>query len=153
VDGSQGALIVRGYEWLLRELLTNLCDNAVRYTPKGGSVTLHCRRQQRNDEQGGEPGLLLEVCDDGPGIAVHERTHVLERFYRVQGTSGEGTGLGLAIADEIAHLHGTHLELSDHTPAAQGDAPQSARGLRVSLWFSAPHNTAFTPFSGTDTSA
>ncbi len=153
VDGSQGALIVRGYEWLLRELLTNLCDNAVRYTPKGGSVTLHCRRQQRNDEQGGEPGLLLEVCDDGPGIAVHERTHVLERFYRVQGTSGEGTGLGLAIADEIAHLHGTHLELSDHTPAAQGHAPQSARGLRVSLWFSAPHNTAFTPFSGTDTSA
>jgi two-component system, OmpR family, sensor histidine kinase TctE len=147
VDGSQGALIVRGYEWLLRELLTNLCDNAVRYTPKGGSVTLRCQRELHHGDQ----SLLLEVCDDGPGIAVHERAHVLERFYRVQGTSGEGTGLGLAIADEIARLHGTHLELNDHTPVAQGDAPQSARGLRVSLWFSAPQNIACAPFSGTDT--
>jgi two-component system, OmpR family, sensor histidine kinase TctE len=153
-DGH-GALIVQGYEWLLRELLTNLCDNALRYTPAGGSVTLRCAR-----DPSGLRGLLLEVCDDGPGIAVHERAHVLERFYRVQGSSGEGTGLGLAIAEEIAHLHGTQLVLEDHYPPqgplnpstivagdtraagqvaattdpAQASAPQG-RGLKVSVWF------------------
>ena len=56
----QGALVVPGHEWLLRELLTNLCDNAIRYTPAGGSVTLRCQRTPT--------GALLQVCDDGPGI-------------------------------------------------------------------------------------
>jgi two-component system, OmpR family, sensor histidine kinase TctE len=131
VDASDGhgALIVQGYEWLLRELLTNLCDNALRYTPAGGSVTLRCAR-----DPAGQRGLLLQVCDDGPGIAAHERAHVLERFYRVQGSCGEGTGLGLAIAEEIAHLHGTQLVLEDHNPFHSGDQLQN-RGLKVSVWF------------------
>jgi two-component system, OmpR family, sensor histidine kinase TctE len=110
IDTTRGALIALGHDWLLRELLTNLCDNAIRYTPAGGAVTLRCQHS------GG--GLLLQVCDDGPGIAVQERSRVLERFYRVQGTAGEGTGLGLAIADEIARLHGTQLVLGDATDAA-----------------------------------
>jgi two-component system, OmpR family, sensor histidine kinase TctE len=154
INDSQGALIVQGYEWLLRELLTNLCDNAVRYTPRGASVTLRCRHGAAHEGQADH--LLLEVCDDGPGIAAHERARVLERFYRVQGTSGEGTGLGLAIADEIARLHGAHLELSDHHSAAPGDAEGSGsaepalRGLRVRAWLPAqapasPAHGSFTP--------
>ncbi len=141
IDDSQGALIVQGYEWLLRELLTNLCDNALRYTPRGASVTLRCRHAAAYEGQADH--LLLEVCDDGPGIAEHERTRVLERFYRVQGTSGEGTGLGLAIADEIARLHGAHLELSDHNinaashPAGPGNSDPVQRGLRVRVWLPA----------------
>jgi two-component system, OmpR family, sensor histidine kinase TctE len=135
IDTSQGVLIVQGYEWLLRELLSNLCDNALKYTPAGGSVTLRCLPTVR--------GLLLEVCDNGPGIAEQERGRVLERFYRVQGTGGEGNGLGLAIADEIAHLHGSHLELGDNP---QADNPQGRQGLRVRVLFhSAAHRT---PFSG-----
>nr|WP_231502462.1 HAMP domain-containing sensor histidine kinase [Paracidovorax avenae] len=95
---------VSGHGWLLRELLSNLVDNAIRYTPEGGSVTLRC---------GMRPGgcAVLEVEDDGPGIAESERSKVLQRFYRVPGAAGEGTGLGLAIADEIARGHGGTLQL------------------------------------------
>lgn len=94
---------VDGYEWLLRELLINLVDNALRYTPAHGSVTVRC---------GVEAGhAWLAVEDNGPGIAVTERERVRERFYRVPGTVAEGNGLGLAIADEIARAHATQLQL------------------------------------------
>jgi two-component system sensor histidine kinase TctE len=107
---------VHGHEWLLREALSNLVDNAVKYTPTHGTVTIRCGRL------GG--AAILEVEDDGPGVAPAERQRVLERFYRVPGTQGEGNGLGLAIADEIARLHHGHLVLQ---PAA------GARGLKASL--------------------
>jgi two-component system, OmpR family, sensor histidine kinase TctE len=126
IDASHGALVVQGHEWLLRELLTNLCDNAIRYTPPGGCVTLRCLPAPG--------GALLQVCDDGPGIAPEERSRVLERFYRVQGTNGEGTGLGLAIADEIARLHGTQLQLDDGAVAAVNSTGSSpCKGLCVSV--------------------
>jgi two-component system, OmpR family, sensor histidine kinase TctE len=127
VDHST-ALIAVGHDWLLRELLSNLTDNAIRYTALAlagtashGQVTLVA---QPHDE-----GLLLQVRDNGSGIAVHERSKVLERFYRVQGTGGQGNGLGLAIAQEIAKLHHTELVLQDADP----DAPPGQRGLLVSV--------------------
>lgn len=107
---------VMGHEWLLRELLGNLTDNAVKYTPAGGTVTVRCGRRD------GRP--FVEVEDDGPGVPLGERTRVLERFYRVRGTQGEGTGLGLAIAQEIARVHHSQLDLSTGT---------GGRGLRVSV--------------------
>jgi two-component system sensor histidine kinase TctE len=110
--------MVMGHEWLLRELLGNLVDNAVKYTPEGGTVTIRC---------GEHDGVaFVEVEDDGPGIPRSERARVLERFYRVQGTLGEGNGLGLAIADEIARAHHSHLELQGST---------DSRGLKVTLSF------------------
>lgn len=118
---------VDGHEWLLRELLINLVDNALRYTPSHGCVTLRC----------GQHGPLgrsawLEVEDNGPGIAPADRTRVLERFYRVPGTAVEGNGLGLAIADEIARAHATQVQL---------DAGRDGRGLKVRVAF----NTAPAP--------
>jgi two-component system sensor histidine kinase TctE len=107
---------VMGHEWLLRELLSNLTDNAVKYTPEGGTITLRCGRID------GRP--FMEVEDDGPGVPVAERARVLERFYRVRGTKGEGTGLGLAIAQEIARVHHSQLELQTGA---------SAKGLRVTV--------------------
>ncbi|AEG91976.1 sensor histidine kinase [Ramlibacter tataouinensis] len=107
---------VMGHGWLLRELLANLVDNAVRYTPAGGAVTIRCGPRGT--------GALLEVEDDGPGVPEAERGRVLERFYRVQGTQGEGNGLGLAIAEEIARVHHSHLQLA---PGARG------RGLKVTV--------------------
>ena len=107
---------VMGHEWLLRELLTNLVDNAVKYTPEGGTVTIRCGRR------GEQP--FLEVEDDGPGVPAAERPRILQRFYRVQGTQGEGSGLGLAIAEEIARVHHSHLQLADG---------QGGRGLKVTL--------------------
>lgn len=111
---------VSGHEWLLREALSNLVDNAVNYTPAHGTVTIRCGRHDRT--------AFLEVEDDGPGIAPAERPQVLQRFYRVQGTQGEGNGLGLAIADEIARLHHGHLALT---------AGAGGRGLKAVMSFPA----------------
>lgn len=107
---------VMGHEWLLRELLSNLVDNAVKYSHEGGSVTIRCGRR------GSVP--YVEVEDDGPGVADTELPRILERFYRVQGTQGEGNGLGLAIAEEIARVHRSHLQLQPGT---------AGRGLKVTL--------------------
>lgn len=109
---------VMGHEWLLRELLSNLVDNAVKYTQEGGSVTIRCGRRGWTS--------FLEVEDDGPGVPATELPRILDRFYRVQGTTGEGNGLGLAIAEEIARVHHSHLLLQ---------AGAGGRGLKVTLDF------------------
>ena len=124
-QATQSALITTGHDWLLRELLSNLTDNAIQYTPPGGSVTIRCAWADPLHS-----GIVLEVLDDGPGIAFDERQRVLERFYRVKGTAVEGNGLGLAIADEIARLHGSRLQLDD---ARISPAGQRHTGLRVAL--------------------
>lgn len=120
---------VDGHEWLLRELLINLVDNAMRYTPAGGRVTLRCGIRARPQPPVGrqsEATAWLEVEDNGPGIAPAERERVLQRFYRVPGTALEGNGLGLAIAHEIASVHATQLQLS---------AGEQGLGLRVTVVF------------------
>jgi two-component system sensor histidine kinase TctE len=88
---------VAGNAWLLEDLLENLLDNALKYTPAGGHVTARC------GTEGG--AAFLEVEDDGPGIPESERQRVRERFYRRPGTPGIGCGLGLAIVDQIALAH------------------------------------------------
>ncbi len=129
-------MLALGHDWLLRELLANLTDNAIRYTaahfapskqsPHGlSAVTLVVRHH--------EDGFLLQVRDNGRGIAPEERTRVLDRFYRVRGTGGEGNGLGLAIAHEIAKLHRTQLSFADADPHAQ----MGHRGLLVSVYLHA----------------
>jgi len=113
-----------GHAWLLRELLINLVDNAVKYTPAGGHITLRCGQSLID----GVDTAWLGVEDDGPGIPPEERERVLQRFYRRQGAAGEGNGLGLAIADEIARAHHTQLQLGT---AASG------HGLCVRVAFAA----------------
>ena len=90
---------------MLRELLSNLIDNAIRYTPAQGSVTVRVRT---DDEQ---EHAYLEVEDTGPGIPPLERSHVFERFYRILGSNVEGSGLGLAIVREIALQHDAEIDL------------------------------------------
>ena len=113
---------VNAYPWLLHELLVNLVDNAVRYTPKGSHVTLRCGL--RPAEVAGQNQAYLEVEDDGPGVAPQERKRMLERFYRLPGTPGEGNGLGLAIADEISRVHRSQLGI---------DSGANGRGLLCRL--------------------
>ena len=95
---------IQGSTWLLRELLTNLVDNALQYTPAGGRITVRCGV--------GMGSAFLEVEDDGPGIPESERAHIHERFYRIPGSPGGGCGLGLAIVDEISRLHEARLTIS-----------------------------------------
>jgi two-component system, OmpR family, sensor histidine kinase TctE len=113
------AVQVDGHDWLLRELLCNLLDNALKYTPSGGVVTLRCIAAS---------APYLEVEDNGPGVPEAERHRVLERFYRVAGTGTEGNGLGLAIANEIARVHRSQLVIG---------TGEGGRGTRVTLVFAA----------------
>ena len=93
---------------MLRELLSNLLDNALHYTPPLGSVTVRASADQKS-------GLaFLEVEDTGPGIAPSEREHVFERFYRVLGSHTAGSGLGLAIVREIAQQHDASVEIGNN---------------------------------------
>jgi two-component system sensor histidine kinase TctE len=93
---------------MLKELFNNLIDNAIKYTPANGTVTVDVRHAN-------QPGLLIvEVKDTGPGIPPEERQRVLERFYRVLGSDIEGSGLGLAIVKEIATQHGGKLEILEN---------------------------------------
>jgi two-component system sensor histidine kinase TctE len=89
---------------LLDDLLSNLVDNALKYTPAGGSVTVNA------GQQSGRPYLAVE--DNGPGIPEAERQRVRQRFYRLPNSPGHGSGLGLAIVDEIAQLYGASLVIS-----------------------------------------
>lgn len=88
----------------LRTLFANLLDNAVRYTPAGGSIQVHCVHAPH--------AWRITVHDSGPGIPEAEHALVRERFYRVAGTAGEGSGLGLAIVEGILRSSGASLELS-----------------------------------------
>jgi two-component system sensor histidine kinase TctE len=107
--------MVLGDSLMLEELVDNLIDNALRYTPPGGRVTV------ATGSAGGAP--YVSVVDSGPGIPIEERGKVLERFYRVRGSPGAGSGLGLAIVREIAERHGADISID----SCDGDAGTCVR--------------------------
>jgi two-component system sensor histidine kinase TctE len=100
-----GPVAVVGDGTMLREMIVNLVDNALRYTPAGGTVTVKLA--------GIDGEAVLTVADDGPGIPGDEREHVFERFYRIAGTAEEGSGLGLAIVREVVENAGGRVTLAD----------------------------------------
>jgi two-component system sensor histidine kinase TctE len=103
---------------LLDDLLSNLVDNALKYTPAGGSVTVSAGLHS------GKPYLAVE--DTGAGIPESERQRVRQRFYRMPSSPGHGSGLGLAIVDEIAALYAASVTL---------DTGAGGRGTRVAVQF------------------
>jgi two-component system sensor histidine kinase TctE len=103
-DGEEGAAWIEGDPFLVRDMLGNLLDNAIRYTQRGGQVTVRVT--------GNSHTVALSVEDNGPGIPESERERVFERFYRVLGTGTEGCGLGLAIVREIALSHHAEVTLA-----------------------------------------
>jgi two-component system, OmpR family, sensor histidine kinase TctE len=111
---------VTGSAWLIEDLLGNLVDNALNYTPAGGHVTVR--------SGGGATDPYLEVEDDGPGIPEAERGRVRQRFYRLPGSQGHGCGLGLAIAEEISRLHRADVTI---------DSGAGGRGTRIKVQFPA----------------
>lgn len=106
-EGPGQPTMVRGHALLLREMLANILNNAVCYTPAHGKVTVRLTT-------GRHP--LLSIEDNGPGVPADEHERVFERFHRVPGSSGMGSGLGLAIAREIAHAHGARVWLESAGP-------------------------------------
>ena len=93
----------------LQEMVSNLIDNAIRYSPSPGTITVHCG----SDIDTGKAWLQVE--DSGPGIPINDRQRVFERFHRLADTPGDGCGLGLAIVREIARQHGGHVEIMTST--------------------------------------
>lgn len=124
--GSDAAML-QGNPTLLKEMIRNLLDNAVNYTPSSaqqpGVVTVHVLA----DPFGG--ALVLQVEDTGPGIPEAERELVFQPFYRSLGTNVDGSGLGLPIVLEIARQHGAAIEIGEAFP---GQVPP---GTRVTVRF------------------
>jgi len=112
-DGMREAQhTVMGHEPSLREMCVNLLDNALRYTPAGGSVTVALKPGAALSQ--GSSTVSLSVIDTGPGIPLAERDKVFHRFYRILGHAQvEGSGLGLAIVREIAQAHAAQVVLAD----------------------------------------
>jgi two-component system, OmpR family, sensor kinase len=120
--------IVQGQGDALLVLLRNLIDNAVKYTPAGGTVDVSVRAA--------DGGATLVVEDSGPGISPEERERVFSRFYRVPGSTATGSGLGLAIIKAIAERHGATLTL---------DASPRLGGLLVQVAFPPPQPASGKP--------
>jgi two-component system OmpR family sensor kinase len=114
----QPDVLVSGQQADLRILISNLVDNAIRYTPDAGQVRLCVARESGR--------TVLRVMDNGSGIPAHERERVFDRFYRREGTEVTGSGLGLAIVRNIAEVHHAELVLSDNS---------SGSGLVVTVFF------------------
>ncbi|WP_413770931.1 sensor histidine kinase [Janthinobacterium aquaticum] len=118
-------VIIMGNAIMLRELLSNLIDNALRYTPSGGSVTVRVRATLEQ--------AILEVEDTGPGIPQAERAQVFERFYRILGSNVDGSGLGLAIVREIAQQHGAEIDIFNNPRAQSPKLPGTLLRLALPL--------------------
>jgi len=110
-----------GDAFQLRDLVDNLVDNAIRYTPPGGQVTVSCGREGQE--------TVFTVDDSGPGIPAARRVAVFERFVRLDDKTA-GSGLGLAIVRDIARAHGARVVVSD---SAHGGA-QVAVQFPQSSW-------------------
>jgi two-component system sensor histidine kinase TctE len=120
------AMLISGNAFMLKEMLSNLIDNAIRYTPNGGEVTVAL-------SQNGD-AIVLQIIDNGIGIAPKDRELVFNRFYRVEDSTGEGCGLGLAIVKEIALAHHASISIQDGLPRSNEDS-NTLCGINITIEF------------------
>jgi len=113
-EGDGAPLVVSGNPVLLRELIANLVDNALRYTPENGVVTVAVDLAPDK-----VAAARVRVIDNGPGIPAQFRDQVFLRFFRLDGGDYSGSGLGLSIVREIVHGHDGDIALSD-APGGHG---------------------------------
>ncbi|MEO7336695.1 MAG: sensor histidine kinase N-terminal domain-containing protein [Caldimonas sp.] len=122
-SGPRRAPQVLGHALLLREMIRNLVDNALQYTPAGGTATVRVLEDPFGQV------VVLQVEDSGPGIAPAERELVFQPFYRSLGTEVDGSGLGLAIVREIALQHGAEITVAES--GQRGAAPGTLITVRL----------------------
>ena len=105
-DSQDNDAIVHGDATGIKHLVTNIIENAVLYTPKGGRISVGLNE--------GTEAIVLSVSDTGPGIPPDQRQKVFERFYRIVGTKVTGSGLGLSIVQEVANAHHAIVTIQDN---------------------------------------
>ncbi len=116
--GSAGPAVVRGDPPMLRALVRNLLDNAIRYAGEGGTVRISVLKRQGH----------VEACveDSGPGVPPELRERIFDRFFRIESGRDEGSGLGLSIARRVIELHGGEIRAGES---------HELRGLEVTVTF------------------
>ena len=119
--GAPGATVL-GNATLLKEMIRNLVDNAINYTPSSLELPGMITARVLTDPFGRT--LVLQVEDSGPGVPEAERELIFQPFYRALGTEADGSGLGLPIVTEIAHQHGAQVSLEE---TKSGQTPPGAR--------------------------
>jgi two-component system, OmpR family, sensor histidine kinase TctE len=129
-DDDAGAHM-QGQPVLLRELVRNLVDNALQYTPSGGAVTARVTPDPFGQV------LVLQIEDTGPGVPQSEQALIFRPFYRALGTDVDGTGLGLAIVQEIAEQHGAEVTVGDAHPRTGASTPGALFTVRFPVQTSA----------------
>ncbi len=119
VSAAEG-VVAMGDAEKLRQVVSNLLDNALKFTPRGGTIELCADNSERD-------GVLVQVRDSGPGIAPEHLPHLFERFYKAdRSRRDQGTGLGLAIAKHIVEMHGGEVGV------------ESTQGAGSTFWFTLP---------------
>jgi signal transduction histidine kinase len=117
------SVTVVGDRDLLFDAISNLVDNAIKHGGERGEVKIAVARCA--------DGQILSISDQGPGIPIDERNHVMRRFYRLERSRNRpGNGLGLSLVAAVANLHGAHIVMGDNFP-----------GLRIELHFPLPEHT------------
>lgn len=138
---ADDSIVVEGDETQVEQALTNVIENALKFTPASGRVDVDARRSAAVD---GEPNVTIRVTDNGTGIPADELPHVFDRFFRATNAQDEavpGTGLGLAIVREIVHAHRGDVSISSvlgegtvvhiTLPSQQGPSKTAARAPRL----------------------
>ncbi|MDI3317701.1 MAG: ATP-binding protein [Bacillota bacterium] len=120
----------------LAQVLGNLLDNAIRYTPSGGRIRVEAVLEPRPGPGRGRQALLWSVGNSGPGLAPEEARHVFDRFYRAERSRARatgGAGLGLAIVRGLVEMHGGRIEVSSLPEEAElaGDPPERWTEFRL----------------------
>jgi signal transduction histidine kinase len=118
-------LFIRADQGLLAQALSNILDNALKYTPKGGAVALRLRKQR-------DGKVAISVTDTGPGVPKDQREAIFKRFVRLEASRSQaGSGLGLALVFAVAKAHGAELVVED----GAGDSAKGGPGLHIALVF------------------
>lgn len=103
---------IKGDEFALKQMLQNIIENAIKYSPKGGVVEVELMMM----DELSQTSIVLQIRDQGVGVSDQDKEHIFEYFYRSPDNFASGSGIGLSIAKEVAEHHDARFHLKDNQP-------------------------------------